>query len=523
MKSKKFRCLCAFVTVSLLASTLAGCGSKSKEGDASNSSSSASSQHVDLTVEVFDRGVQGNAPVDNNYLTKWINEKFGKENNITVKYVPVSRADETNKISILMASNEAPDVCTTNVSGIVQNFVNQGGIAELDSYISKYGSQIKKYIGDEPLKYGKMKGKQYYIPGKRIFSGVVSASIRKDWLDKLGLPVPTTTDQFYNTLKQFKEKDPGQVGNKLIPFDMSAQNMQMGDYSLIYSFKDKMTDEQLSTIPLLAQPGVKNGYKFLNKLYNEGLINKEFALDKDSKKLQANIANGYSGFYMANIGDTYATSPEVVTSLMKNIPTAKMAVCDPFTNAAGKHPKMENTPVGLFNFIPASSKHVVEAVKYLNWQCDPKVLMTMQNGIEGTQYELKDGIPSPKTGNYEKVSNGDYCLVVNGREMGDYNKTLKAQSLIYPGFEDLYTQAAKMSTTDGIKGIYMEPNDVASKYKGQQDGKALDMKIKVITASTSDFDKTYDSLLNDYMTNAGGKATEDEAVKIYERMYGNKK
>lgn len=522
MMSKRFRCLCTLVTLSLMVSSIAGCGSKAKEKITSKSANGSNSKHVELTVEVFDRGVQGNAPVDDNYLTKWINEKFGKPNNIDVKFIPVSRTDETNKISILMASNDAPDVCTTNVASIVQNFVNQGGIAELDSYISKYGQQIKKYIGDEPLKYGKMNGKQYYIPAKRIFTGSAAASIRKDWLDKLGLPVPTTTEQLYETLKQFKEKDPGQVGSKLIPFDMSAKNMQMGDYSLIYSFKSKMTQEQLSTTPLLAQPGVKEGYKFLNKLYNEGLINKEFALDKDSKKFEANIANGYSGFFMANIGDEY-TNGGSIQALEKNVPTAKMVVCDPFTNYEGKHPKMVYSPTGLNNFIPASSKHIVEAVKYLNWQCDSKILMTLQNGLEGTQYEMKDGFPVPKSGNYEKVSNGDYCLVVNGREMGDYNKTIKAQSLQYPGFEDLYLQAAKMSTTDGVKGVYMEPNDVASKYKGVSDGKTLDIKIKVITAKPSDFDKTYDALLNDYMTNAGGKAVQDEAVKIYERMYGKDK
>jgi len=518
MISKQFRCLGVFVSLSLMMTSMAGCSNKNKEEAVPTSSS----KPVELTVEVFDRGVQGNAPVDNNYLTKWVNEEFGKKNNITVKYVPVLRADESTKIGILMASDAAPDICTTNVSSIVQNFVNQGGIAELDTYIDKYGPNIRSYIGETALNYGIMNGKQFYIPGKRIFRGIVSSNIRKDWLDKLGLPIPTTTDELYKTLKQFKEKDPGKVGNKLIPFDMSAQNMQMGDYSLIDSFKEKMTEEQLATTPLLSQPGVKEGYRFINKLYNEGLINKEFALDKDSKKFQANIANGYSGFYMANVGDTYAVSPEVVSTLIKNIPTAEMAPLDPFSNAEGKHPKMISSPTGLSNFIPASSKHIVEAVKYLNWQCDPKVLMTLQNGIEGTQYELKDGLPSPKTGDFEKVSNGDYCLVVNGREMGNYDKTLKAQSLQFVGFEDLYMKATKFATTDGVPGVYMEPNSVAAKYKGIQDGKSLDIKIKAITASPKDFDKVYDSLVNDYMTNSGGNETMAEAVKIYQRMYGKK-
>ena len=31
--------------------------------------------------------------------------------------------------------------------------------------------------------------------------------IRKDWLEKLNLPVPETTEEFYQTLKAFKEEN----------------------------------------------------------------------------------------------------------------------------------------------------------------------------------------------------------------------------------------------------------------------------------------------------------------------------
>ena len=42
---------------------------------------------------------------------------------------------------------------------------------------------------------------------------------RQDWLDKLGLPIPETTDDLYNTLKAFKTQDPNGNGlNDEIPF-----------------------------------------------------------------------------------------------------------------------------------------------------------------------------------------------------------------------------------------------------------------------------------------------------------------
>ena len=50
-------------------------------------------------------------------------------------------------------------------------------------------------------------GKVYGVYRSREL-GRAGVSIRKDWLDKLGLEQPKTIDDFYNVLKAFKEQDP---------------------------------------------------------------------------------------------------------------------------------------------------------------------------------------------------------------------------------------------------------------------------------------------------------------------------
>ena len=54
-------------------------------------------------------------------------------------------------------------------------------------------------------------GKLYGIYRERPLSrqGIV---IRKDWLDNLGLDMPKTVDELYETAKAFTEKDPDQNG-----------------------------------------------------------------------------------------------------------------------------------------------------------------------------------------------------------------------------------------------------------------------------------------------------------------------
>ena len=216
MKVKTQRSICVSLAVLMIA--LAGCQSNSSsntqngpQGDAQSGTASANKEHRTLTVEVFDRGKPGQPDLNNNYWTKYVNDNFGKQFNVTVNYVSVPRSQEVDKLNVLMAAGQAPDISYTYNQGVVYNYVQQGGLADLDSALQQYGSTLTKYLGDDVLKYGKFNGKQYAVPGKRTVLAGDNTFIRKDWLDKLGLPVPTTPEQFYDTMAAFKEKNPGNV------------------------------------------------------------------------------------------------------------------------------------------------------------------------------------------------------------------------------------------------------------------------------------------------------------------------
>ncbi|WFR61555.1 hypothetical protein P9222_24530 [Paenibacillus amylolyticus] len=109
-------------------------------------------------------------------------------------------------------------------------------------------------------------------------------------------------------MKAFKEKDPGKVGTGLIPMGMSIASAQYEP--LIWSFIEPLTEEQKYTLtqqlgsndyPTLL-PGFKDALKYMNTLYNEGLMSKDFGLDKDKKKLWEDVSNGKVGFYTEDAG-----------------------------------------------------------------------------------------------------------------------------------------------------------------------------------------------------------------------------
>ena len=511
MKSIRKKVFVSFLSMMVVSSILAGCGNKATQGN----TPAVSSTPVELKVEVFDRGKPGQSPVDNNYWTKWIQDNFGKKNNITMKFVAVPRSQEVDKLNIMMASNQVPDIVFTYDQNIVYNYVKQGGLTELDSLLTKYGPNLKKYLGNDLLNYGTFNGKLYSIIAKRMFLGDRAGYIRQDWLDKLGMPTPKTTEEFYKTMVAFRDKNPGGVKN-VVPVGASSSLIIS---NLQDSFINGITEEQLATLPSWKQPGYKDAIQFLNKLYNEKLLSPEFAIDKDGKKFDADIAQGNTGFFGQNMDYALRTNPGDYNALKKVVPTAKLVPIDTFTTKDGKYRKDLYSQNGIFLLIPKSSKRAVEVIKYLDWMVKTENTFFLENGEEGVHHKLVDGIPQLLPVEGDKAINStyniDYDLIHNGVELGDPKKNLLALAKTYIGYEAEAKQAMAISTKDGYTNFwYNTPLEQGAKYAKILADKSTEMNAKLVTAKPADFDKLYDSLVDEYMK-VGGQQVMDERITVY--------
>jgi len=525
MKMKKM--LVVLPVSTLFIGALAGCGGESDKvsQSASPAASTSSSPPVTLTVEVFDRGIQGQPDLNNNTWTRYINDNFGKQNNAIVKFVAVPRSQEIDKLNVLMAAGEAPDVSFTYDSATVSRYAKVNGIVQLNDLLAKHGKELTNYLGKTVLSYGLFDGKQMAIPAKRTSLAWNGMFIRKDWLDKLGMPVPTTRDELYNTLVAFRDKNPGGVDG-VIPWGLAATGLNYNYGNLGESFWGKESEEQFVTAPYSwLRPGNKDAMRFLNKLYNEKLISPDFALDKTAKQADADLTNGKIGFFSANWD--YPLRQNISQPLKANVPTANYVPIDVFQNNEGKYKKIAYNENGVNVIIPKSSKNAELAIKYLNWMADPKNLFFLQYGQEGVNHKMVNGIPQVinQTGDNMQTSylNLDYTLVVNGVELGDPEKNIKALAASAPGYEEVAEQSYKISTTDTYTSFFFDtPNESNIKF-----GKTLGdmnklMTDKLIVCKPSEFDALYDKLVAEYLA-AGAQAVTDENVKIYKAMQASKK
>lgn len=522
---KTWRKSCAvLLSMCMLTGTLAMAGCGKTENASGNSgteqevpetevaTSQTSGKQVELTIEVFDRGVQGQQPVDNNYWTQWMQENFGDPNNIKLTFIPVPRSEETTKLNVLMASDSAPDIVFTYDWNTVYNYYLGGGLADITDLINESGENITNLLGDN-LKYGQIDGRQYAIPALSTSpTPTNSYFIRQDWLDLIGASVPTNPDELYDVLKRIKQE----LGDSVYPYAMSSNEVPV---DIVLSFRDKdLTSEEFNAYygngkaTYYAMPGVKEGFRYLNKLYNEGLISPDFALDKDGTQKDADIINGVAGAFLYNQYMIYLDK-RVYQSLNTANPDARLSPMKPVDSL------MASNPFGIFVFIPESSDAKKEAIQYLNWMAQDDVLHFLQYGEEGVHYEMVDGyaqdlqdIPEEKKMNVE--ANLDYTLLINGLRFDTVDEVIKARSYkMLPEYRQDFYDSVMLSYEDSTQPPFFAiPNASLLDHQATLTAKDEEMGVKVITASPDEFDSVYDTLVEE-MLSIGGQEVIDENFK----------
>lgn len=516
-----------FLVMMAIVLVLAGCsgGNTGKQGNEGNGGSAATNkpapteapkERVTLKVEVFDRG---NAPegltVTKNQMTEYIQKNFGEPNNINVEFVAVPRSEEINQLNVLMAAGTAPDLIFTYNAGAVYNWAKQGGLQDLGAVIEEHGPNLKSYLG-AALDYGVFDGVQYAAVARRVNLEKYSSLIRQDWLDAAGLPVPKTTEETYNALKKFKEMNLG--GDRTIPLSFS---LTPDAYEpVIWPFIKEQSDEAryLRSVTIgsreypILMDGHKDGVHFLNKLYNEGLIDPDFALDKDRKKRDENFVKGYTGMVTHDVTQYFYGSEEShVNQLKKNVSGAEVTPLLPWTDFEGKNRQPSYTPSGMYIMVPSFSERAVEVIKYLNWMAQDEVIQYMAFGEEGVHHNVVEGFPVRNGSDADKkllFNTGDMLIITNGIDFGSPEKNLEYFGLnIDEAHRAMAIENRKMSMKDAVQQPirFDKPLDSEAKHSVVMLEKYEELLVKSMMAKPDQFDSVYNAALKDFMDTAGNE------------------
>jgi putative aldouronate transport system substrate-binding protein len=490
---------------------------------------------VKITVEVFDRGTDGGKtdPV-NNAWTDWIKAKVLADENIEVTFVPVSRWTETEAITTLMASGVAPDLCYTYSMDNVRSWGIQGGVYDLTPYVDTILGDVKTLMGDDPQIPGQNliwhskdvdTGTLYGISNKYIYTASINTFIRQDWLDKLGLPLPKTTEEFFNTLVAFKNNAATLGVSQVIPFIM-GRDIRWQAYNVLMSFMDPSVTSQDRFINTVIErfhmvPGVKEGLRFLNRMYNAGLIDQDFPLYNDDTEPSNRMKSGVVGAFQHNWDQPYRQNLQIQTELEKNVPGAKFVPVDCFTDAAGVTIKRGASAAGgLIAFVPTTSKNPEAALRYYNWISRYDNYHFLQFGNEGVNYELVNGMAQPisATGAWIQNSgvNVDYTMSVNGYAMKSTAELGSVLAASYPGIPPAEVTAAYEISSLNAKAEPYVPATIlsAAEVRNVLTEKSDTLYVNLVRAQPANFDKVWDDGIKDWL-NAGAQTVIDEQRQKY--------
>ena len=118
------------------------------------------------------------------------------------------------KLNLLLASGERPDIVQFYSDDFEFQLTGSGLLRPLNDILNTKAPNLKKQWGDVIWKaMTHPDGKIYAIPAEKLFTDVhFVTQYRKDWLDTLGMKVPTTVDEYYNVAVAMSKRDPD--GNK---------------------------------------------------------------------------------------------------------------------------------------------------------------------------------------------------------------------------------------------------------------------------------------------------------------------
>ncbi len=398
MKKKK---TLLFALSLLLSFALISCGGSSS----SSSSSDGSSQDNTLVV-----AIQANSFVsdfNDNYLTNYLEEKLGI--NIEFYMLSANTEDVRTQVSLLATGggSNMPDVLLVSAGTLtpesILNYGINGVFMMLDDYISdpeampNYNAipqedrelmEIAQTMADgHTYSLSNYEPETWNLTPNRMF-------INKAWLDTLGLDMPTTTEELKEVLIAFRDGDPNGNGLK---DEIGVYGWQSGTYgqniiaALMNSFEFwnggnqngglALAEDGVTVIAPFTQDGWREGLRYLNDLFNEGVLSASTFTDSDTQ-YRATLNEEINC-----VGLTSSGSLSSWPNAANNANFLEMTLMEPLTGPGGRQytPYSEYSP-GQTAFILEGCDNVDLAIRFLDEFFDSYTSIVSRFGQEGVDW-----------------------------------------------------------------------------------------------------------------------------------------
>jgi len=459
-----------------------------------------------LKVLAFNAAFDANEDVN----AKAVEEVTGYH--VEYSMLPAENADE--KLNIELASGSNYDIIKLTANQYFQ-LVGRGALMPLDDLLDAHGQDLKATVSEKSWKASTYEGKIYALPMRKEYNKDVGNFIiyRQDILAKLGLETPKTLAEFYDALVAVKAAYPD-----MIPLTGPQSEMGTGANSWIlppticsaFGIYNEWQDFDGKLVPMLKSPRMKEMLTFMNKLYTEGLIDADWAVNTGSLVQEKfTSGNAFAAVTERNIAML------MIPAIQANVPEVEIGYVLPLIGENGEYGIETQDQILYYSCIPANSKNAEHAMKFMNEKAKWEKFLYLTLGTEGETF-TKEANPDSPSGYtwlpimplFAELRNNSYWYL-NTIDETNYPdmwmaRVRKSPSMWEP-FEKVSLAAVDASRPDPIG--YMPPSEAVSKYNQKLWQMSSDFYAQVISGAVS-VDE-YDEFVAKWDKAGGAEMTEE--------------
>ncbi len=435
---KKRQGLAAILAAVTAMALLGGCGGNDESSQAGenrlsentqngqeNGSANAGADNEDVpTIVIYNNSgafsVSGAEAGSDEAAYKEMQDYILEQTGVKVEIImpPSDASAEKEKLNLLLAGGDQIDAWWEDDWG---KYAKDGIIIPLNEYLEAPEAKALWDLWEPWGSWEKMTdsdGNIWAIP-RNTDTVPYPIMYRTDWLDLLGMDVPSTFDELNDYLYKIKELDP--YGNgETIPLMLEKGTSELGildraEYAFLGGYVEngngKWIDETDGKVkPEWLADGYTDFLKQMNQWYQDGIIHKEnFTMDVDT--VRGNITKGAvaaSAAWYSRVTLTEATTRENIPDFDRDKYTYAYCANDKGTigpNGSLMQTRSVANTRGLM--ISSKCKHPEAVMKFVEWSFEWENYTTEQYGLEGKYWQY-----NPESENAKE--NKDVVLIEGG-------------------------------------------------------------------------------------------------------------
>lgn len=438
-----------------------------------------------ITLTMLQRLPASYVVEDNPVIEAW-GEMMGVK--IEIEAPPISNFNDRR--NVIMASGDLPDLIYVGDTGtLYKQWSAEGLFLQLDDYFTpETMPNATAVLTEEELFYtriGALDDGLYSLP--RVQTKPWDCIVyRQDWLDALGLEIPTTAAEFAEVMLAFTTQDPdGNGKDDTYGWSLNVENSP--EFRSIVSawglHPSEVPEVDGSYVLFQAQENYMEYMRWLRDMYANGSMDPEFYTTKMYEDDDNYKAGKFGAVYNSKIIEHLITIGADETFLNAN-PGAKLVAGPPLMAEGETVANVYYSPQVWGNYaINADSKYIDKAIYVLDQGYTDAVNELLMFGVEGITYtdfdsELRFATKTEEqkqnatmycasyaTINYQRADKG--LLIANGSTqeevdffMSEYNKIgpytnrvtfLNGSSL--PGYSDADLDLENSGIKDEFKAL----------------------------------------------------------------------